>query len=244
MTSMPPATTAQVPVASEPSWAAVSMPRAMPEATTSPARPNSPASWPANLRPSADALRAPTIAIMSRARSSLRPSNGNDRRRRVEGCEAGRKIAVARIDQPPAEFRQPLDLAIDVGVAAEWRNCPRRRGAQGAGLRRARPRQSRNGRSIRRKSTGPTFCVRASRSHARRSASLSAFALIPKARARLRADPGFGAAQEPLDIFAMHDEDEDREDGLEHGIKPVPEQQHIDGHKCCCDQRRQRRNPQ
>jgi hypothetical protein len=46
------------------------MPRARPDTTTSPASPNSRArSW-ANLRASAEALRAPTIAIMSRRGST------------------------------------------------------------------------------------------------------------------------------------------------------------------------------
>ena len=59
---MPPATTAIVPVSSDPPCAAVSMPRASPEATTKPRWPSCAASPRAKRTAAADALRAPTIA--------------------------------------------------------------------------------------------------------------------------------------------------------------------------------------
>ena len=63
--STPPATTATVPTASAASCAAASMPRARPETTTRPAKPSSRARVSANLRARAEALRAPTMAIIS-----------------------------------------------------------------------------------------------------------------------------------------------------------------------------------
>ena len=65
------------------------------------------------------------------------------------------------------------------------------------------------------KVTGPTFCVRASLSQARRSRSLSArrSALSAVFFAPIR---GSVAAQQTRDILAVHDEDEHREDDCEH----------------------------
>ena len=65
--------TPTVPVASAPAWARASMPRAMPETTTSPAAPRSAASRSARWSPPDDALRAPTTAIESRDSRSPRP---------------------------------------------------------------------------------------------------------------------------------------------------------------------------
>ena len=71
--SSPLAITPAVPVASEPSCAAVSMPRARPLTTSQPARPSSAANSRAIFRAAAEALRAPTIATAGRSSNSARP---------------------------------------------------------------------------------------------------------------------------------------------------------------------------
>ncbi len=70
---MPPAMTAHVPLASDPSCAAVSMPRASPDAITKPAWPRSVASRRPSLRPNAEALRAPTMPTISRDSTAIWP---------------------------------------------------------------------------------------------------------------------------------------------------------------------------
>ena len=121
--STPPANTAQVPVASAASWAAASMPRAIPEATTRPALPKAPASVTANFRPSADALRAPTIAIISCDNKGTRSQHADDRGRRIEGGEAARKLRLARRDKLAAEFAQSLDLPFHIGNGRHLEIC-------------------------------------------------------------------------------------------------------------------------
>src|SRR5450631_119855 len=69
----PPASAAMVPVARLPRWAAVSMPRASPDTTARPASPSSRARRPASLMPAAEALRAPTTAIIGRSRTARWP---------------------------------------------------------------------------------------------------------------------------------------------------------------------------
>ena len=76
----PPASTAMVPVARLARWAAASMPRASPDTTAKPASPSSRASRPANLIPAAEALRAPTTAIIGRASTARWPRTRDERR--------------------------------------------------------------------------------------------------------------------------------------------------------------------
>ena len=71
--SIPLAITPMVPPPSAARWAAPSMPRASPEATTNPASASSPANCRANLTAAAEALRAPTIATQGRAASARSP---------------------------------------------------------------------------------------------------------------------------------------------------------------------------
>ena len=84
------------------------MPRARPDTTTSPASPNSRARAAANLRASAEALRAPTMAIMSRREK--RTQHGYQRRWRRQRRQAFRKIRIAGKDQTPACFFQRIQL--------------------------------------------------------------------------------------------------------------------------------------
>lgn len=65
------------PVASEPRWAAASMPRAMPEMTAMPSSPSPAARSCASRLPLAEALRAPTTATIGAARTSPLPSSDN-----------------------------------------------------------------------------------------------------------------------------------------------------------------------
>ena len=71
--SIPPATTAIVPVSSEPSCAAVSIPRARPETIAAPASPSARASARAKRQAAAEALRAPTIATAGLSSSARWP---------------------------------------------------------------------------------------------------------------------------------------------------------------------------
>ena len=120
MMSTPPATTATVPTASAASWAAESMPRARPETTTSPAKPSSRARVSANLRASALALRAPTMATISfcsrcgwpsmlstggGASSAFSPrgySGSQDRSRRPPSCRQFFQFAFRYLFHPAA----------------------------------------------------------------------------------------------------------------------------------------------
>jgi hypothetical protein len=101
--SAPPPITAIVPVASEPRCAPASIPRTRPEATTNPAAPRSLVMRSANLIPSAEALRAPTTATLSRFRSSVRPrtvSKGGGGS--IPRSPSGKSGSMAQRTRPPS----------------------------------------------------------------------------------------------------------------------------------------------
>ena len=128
MMSTPPATTATVPAASAPSCAAASMPRARPDTTTSPAAPRSRARMPANLRASAEALRAPTMAIISRLQQMRR---GPARRSPAAADPAPRGRAENPASQDaisrPPSFASASSLARRCRLPAAARSSCRRR---------------------------------------------------------------------------------------------------------------------
>ena len=142
------------------------------ETTTSPASPRSRASCVANLMPSADALRAPTIATISRCSSVETPEHGDEGRRRIEHGKARREIRFDRRDEPAAELGERVDLRAAHRPRSECAARPRRRRvAQGEALPSAPRAHRRSARSAQQSS--PVRYFRCARVSARRGARSS-----------------------------------------------------------------------
>ena len=172
-----------------------------------PLRQDRAASWLANLMPSADAFRAPTIATISRSRIVEAPEHGDDGRRRIENGKARRELRFDGRDQPAAELRRaPRVLASShphrSGCATRR---PHRRVVRDAALPSAPRVHRRSARSARQSSRGRCFpCAQVSaRRGARSSCSVR--------RSSSRADPRFLRLRQAGDVGAMRDEDHDRE---------------------------------
>ena len=101
---MPPAMTPIVPLSSAPSCAALSIPRARPETTTSPSRPRSCASPRAKRQAAAEALRAPTIATAGRSSRPRSPLADQQRRRVLELGQQARVEPLAKRQIARAEL--------------------------------------------------------------------------------------------------------------------------------------------
>ena len=160
----------QVPVCSAPSCAAVSMPRAMPETTTSPASPRSVESRCASLRPSAEALRAPTMAIISRARRSGMAEHRKDRRRRSSAASPrGNSGSTQAISRPPSRASASISARASSSPGSLGISPPPRRASRGtsASAADADPKRLTSWANV----AGPTLGVRASLSHWMRSLS-------------------------------------------------------------------------
>src|SRR5438067_6002030 len=114
MMSTPPATTATVPTASAASWAAESMPRARPDTTTMPAKPKSRANMSANLRASALALRAPTMAIISFCKRCGWPSRLSTGGGASSAFNPARIVRLAGQEQAAAQRRQLFQFAFGI----------------------------------------------------------------------------------------------------------------------------------
>ena len=97
-----------------------------------PRAPRSAAIVPANLIPSAEALRAPTIATMSRLSSARLPEHRNERRRRIERGEARRKIRFDGGDDPSAQSARARRFRLSPRLRSECAILARRRGAPSA----------------------------------------------------------------------------------------------------------------
>ncbi len=184
MSSIPPPSTATVPVSSAPSCAAPSTPRAMPETTTSPARPASRARLRANRWPAAEAMRAPTTAMARRCKRAGSPrvqiTGGGGSSAAKSGGKTGSTAAIRR-----APSRAPASSSLSAsaceGVRGGAARPPRRaRSGRASMARAAEPKRRISWAKV----TGPTESVRASLSQSRRSASVKLDALIRPWRPR------------------------------------------------------------
>ena len=198
--STPPATTATVPTASAASCAAVSMPRARPDTTTSPAKPRSRDSMSANLRARAQALRAPTMATISFCSRcgwprTLISGGGASSAARPRGNSASQEAIM----RPPSFASCSISRIGVTGIAAARNSCRRRgcaRRGNSASAADAEPK-----RAIRlRKVTGPDMLG------ARQPQPGAAFVRCAELHYALGSDARFFAAQQPADIVAVHDE--------------------------------------
>ena len=201
-----------VPVARLARCAAASMPRASPETMTKPASPRSRASRSANFRPAADALREPTIATIGRDKRRELAAHRDQRRRVVDRGKPRRIVRLRRARRSARRAGAPPRSRARPRRADRSRMpAPRRRAARARAARRAPRARCRNGRPAR-GTCAARHCrcgsAAASRAAPRRS-SVRSRSL--GASARLLADLAFGALQQPRDVGAMHDEDQDRE---------------------------------
>ena len=107
-----------------PKWALASMPRASPETTTSPPCPRPAASSRARRRPLADALRAPTIAIIGPGQQLGGAEHAQHRRRVFNLGERRRITGLAPAQEPAAETGEGGEFGLG------GRSCRRRDGAR------------------------------------------------------------------------------------------------------------------
>ena len=184
------------------------MPRARPDTTTSPAAPRSRASSVGEFAPQRRGVaRAHDGDHVAFAADAAWPSTADQRRRRHPAPPGLAEIPASQdaISRPPS-FASASSSRAASSSRRQHEVLAAAARAPGAAIPPARPRPSRSARSGCAKVTGPTFSVRASRSQARRSLSSSVRA-IGSSLAPMR---GSCAAQQPADIFAMHEEDQQR----------------------------------
>ena len=108
-----------VPCSSALRCAAVSMPRASPEAMTKPSSPSSLASWRVNFCPAAEPLRAPTMATMGKAAELGAALDVEQRRGRIDMGKRRRIARLADRDETRANAVGAGKFGLGLGFGAE-----------------------------------------------------------------------------------------------------------------------------
>ena len=181
-------------LSSAPSCAAESMPRAMPDAIAKPAAVKSCARVKANLRARAEALRAPTIATISRLQKTAHVPAPRSRAAADQAPPALAEIPARKPRsnaRPAAAARRFRARPLLPAAARNFSSDPPRAARRGNSASAAPALPNRAIRLA--KVTGPTFSVRASLSQASRSLSSSVRAIcLLGSDARFLARPAGG----------------------------------------------------